>query len=76
MKQLHVTLDFNQRSYPITQLHWSQYTGELEMVRATTEYDRETSFDHYHFNVESISDDVIRLVGIHNTSFTATIFLK
>lgn len=76
MKQLHVILDHNQQSVPVTMLQWNDYGGELEKVKATTEYNPDNDFMDFWFNVAEIKDGTIYLTGCYSPNFTAKIYIK
>ena len=61
--------------FPVVGVMYSQYTGKLDQIISSTEYDPEKSFDKSYWDVDEIqdSDMGIKLTGIHNKNYHAVL---
>lgn len=80
MNQPFVETEFGRT--PVTELHWSPYTGQLEMVVTTTPYDPKKERYKSYFLVERFGadnivnpDNTINLVGQNNPKYKAKLIL-
>ena len=80
MTQLFVETEFGR--FPVTEMYWSPYGGQLEMVVTTTPYDPKKERYKSYFLVERFGseniinpDSTIDLVGTNNAKFKAKLIL-
>ncbi len=75
MEQLFAVFETDNKLYPVTQLIWNTWNGELLTVVCSTPYNIDQPNIDFVFNVVESTSAEIKLQGVLNKQFKATIFL-